>query len=935
MKYEILLNSILRLPMNEATKLLDEYQEKVGFKNFSEQQKVLDILTHKHNSKCQIKNEAFNIMLLSLAYMVKEKSMWSKAAFENIKSYPMIVWIECIGCMDKKDIITLLNNYHKELPEELIETCIINLNEQQQVQVIDKYKNKLNNSKMYYNFFFSVKDKARLKLQELFPNKIKDTILLELQDLEEKEVIDKLESESTRLNNIEIDELLEFILLKSRRIETLNKFIELYNNKINNCSTSKFKLLLSRYKYISNNITNNKDKIITDNKLFNLFKNKFHEIGLEETLKLFDNRTNYKSNPFTVEVILEFLDLSYEDNNIKEYINEETIKELINKYVFVCNSKEYNLEEFEKLVKNINLNNKTKLIHDDYIEAIIACGYLLRNNLINDKNELFLELRDKFSKDIITRSIKDNTYTDNINLNGLFYRLAKGTIPFSKVYMIKTYKGLIFLTKSGELIDNADYITNFLSDYQVAKLNIKPLINWKKTVERTNTNADNLSFIERMGLQLLCYFGESKGKYLLESNMQGNRMENLFDGLNYQDITINDNGIPNINIDLINYLFGKGILKENKSIINKMIRGEIPYFEKYFTEFCNSYSKIKDKCNGVLSIKRIIDYFDDVELPIKLNPDEIVFKNALKEMNTNNEELLKEAVELLKDGRNRTYSTIPKVKGTLGDFKYEILDLDNPLAIAVGYLSHCCFVVGGISYSALKYSIQSVNGRTFVVYYKGEFIAQSWVWRNGDVICFDSVEAGSPYHEAYYDDIKIVDVYKQAAKELLNKSYQEEDEIQRVKIVTVGKSDYLFKDLSLFKGDVPRPLEQDIYVYDSSNQKILVGSNIDEIRYGNVGVQYKDPRPRVITINNLNNTDIDTIDELNININALRYRINNELPVNLSDYNKLIYGKDWYILINNDNSIETGILNNNEIANKEYNNYLSRYSNENIKVKVK
>jgi len=149
--------------------------------------------------------------------------------------------------------------------------------------------------------------------------------------------------------------------------------------------------------------------------------------------------------------------------------------------------------------------------------------------------------------------------------------------------------------------------------------------------------------------------------------------------------------------------------------------------------------------------------------------------------------LLYEAIGLCKDARSRENSSIPKVEGRLGDFTYRILNLDDPLAVAVGYLSHCCFVVQGISYSALKHSMQSSNGRTFVVYYQGKFLTQSWVWRNGDVICFDSVEAGSAQHGMYKDDIKLVDVYQQAAREMLYISAHTEDELQKIKVVTVGK----------------------------------------------------------------------------------------------------------------------------------------------------
>ena len=407
-----------------------------------------------------------------------------------------------------------------------------------------------------------------------------------------------------------------------------------------------------------------------------------------------------------------------------------------------------------------------------------------------------------------------------------------------------------------------------------------------------------MSLVERMGLQLLCYFGKDIGKYLLEANMQGNRMENLFDGLKYENISIDENGVPNINEELISYLFGKGTMKEPNSVINRMIRGDIPEFERYFTEFCNSFDKIKERCNGILSVKRIVKHFEDIDLPIKLKPDEIGFKHALREMNTTDSTLLSEAIGLCKDARNRDYSSIPKVEGKLGDFTYKILDLDDPMAIAVGYLSHCCFVVRGISYSALKHSMQSRNGRTFVVYYKGQFLTQSWVWRNGDVICFDSVEAGSPCHGMYKDDIQLVDVYKEAANKMLYISQETEDDIQKVKVVTVGVSDYTFDNLKNVEIDVPRPLEKDVYVYDSSRQWILAGNIPEQPRYGAIGVQYRDSRKKVVSINDINNIDIDTLDEVALNVNSLRYQIDGEeLPLDFNNYTKIISGDGWYISV--------------------------------------
>ena len=929
MKYEILLNSIFRLPMSKAINLLNDYQNKVGFKNFAEQQRILDVLANKKNAINKFKKEAFENMFIALAFMVKGKNEYSYTLFKNIKDYPMIIWLECIGTMESKNIMSLLKYYVKELPSIIIETYIINLAEDLQIVAIKKYNTYLNpDNEMFLNFYYAVSDKARIKLKEIYPDKIETDILLELEDLPERELVNKLVTEQDKINKLSSDDLIEFILLNAVKTETFNKFFELYPDKIKESSLSLFKLLFTRYKYLNNKKDLEEDKL-TDKEIFILFKDKFYLIGLEETLSLFDNKVIYNSNDFTVYIILELLDVAYCDSDLSKYINDSTIIEAINKFVESCSNKNYTLHDFEILVSRIKTDGKAKLIHDDYIEAIIACSKLLKNNTINDKNLLFLELRNKFTNDLLTRCNKDGTYLENISLNSLFYRLLKGSISFVNIYMTKTYKGLIYLTKVSESLDNADYITKYLTDEQLVKLNIRPVIRWKNTIKRKNISADNLAFIERMGLQLLCYFGINKAEYLLESNMYGNRMESLFDGLKYDSISISDNGISNVNQELINYLFGNGMMKEPNSVINKMIRGELPEFEKYFTEFCNSFEEIKKSCKGILSVKRIIKCFDNFKLPVNLKPDEIEFESALKEMNTMDPDLLREAISLCKDARSRKYSTIPQVEGKIGNFSYKILNLDDPLAVAVGYLSHCCFKVKGISYSALKHSMQSKNGRTFIVYYQDKFLTQSWVWRNGDVICFDSVEAGNPQHGMQKDDIKLVDVYKRAANEIFNISMLEEDEIQRVKVVTVGKSDYRFENLKNIDINPPRPLEKNIYVYDSAVQQILAGDMPEEPRYGEVDIEYKDKRKKVININNIDNVNIDTLDEIILRVNSLRYQIyREEIPIDYNSYTKIILGGDWYILININEIVETGVLNNDKEILEEFNNYMLKYTPE-------
>ena len=939
MRYEVLKNKIVRLPLEKGIALVDDYNNKYGFKNFAEQQGILNLMDYKHATVLGLDDEDQLLLTLFLTCLAMGRKKEANQYLDYISLIPSDSFNVCLSQImigfSEEDILNILKNGKDILPPVVVETCIINLDDKSQVSAICKYKEYLDpKCDTFITFYFSVCEDAKLKLKEFFSRYIGDDIFLVLEDLDEDSLIKKLSSDRDRIWKIPSDELVKFMLLKATKYETLETFMKLYSDKIKECSNERFILFFTRYKYIKgrylfgydNNEDDEKLELSVNMNFFDLFKDKFHEIGVNDTLGMFDLETDSDAiNYFSVYVILELLDIAFDDIKSSKYLNENTIKEIMRRFEEKCMFNEYSLSDFERLVSNLGKGGKTKLIHDDYIEAIIACRKLLSNNTINNKHPLFLELRNKFTNYLTNRCMKDGTYTNNISLNGIFYRVVKGSIPFNNIFNVKTYRGLIYLSKSGELIDNVDYITKLLSDEQVAKMNISPVIKWNKSLKRENNSSDSLAFIERMGLQLLCYFGVERAKYLLESNIQGNRMENIFDGLNYKSVSINDDGTPNVNDELLNYLFSRRLRKEPNSIINKMIRGEIPKFEKYFKEFCNKYETVKDSCKGILSIKRIVRHFENVPLPIKLKPDEIEFTSALRELNTTNVKTLNKAIELCKAARDRNYSTIPKVEGKIGDFTYKVLDLKNPMAVAEGYLSHCCFTIEGLSSSSLEHSMRSKNGRAFEVYYKGKYLGQSWIWRNGDVICFDSVEAGNPVHEIYKDDINLVDVYKQAAEQMLEISEQTEDEVQRVKVVTVGKSDYLFTGLKMVDGHAPKPLEDNLYIYDSREQKILAGDMPKKPRYGDVDVQFKDSRKKPIIINNILNTDIDTLDTICIGINSLRYRIYGyEEPIDFLNYTKAILGDGWYILVNNAGIIESGTLEDDSDTILEYNNYLSK-----------
>ena len=213
-------------------------------------------------------------------------------------------------------------------------------------------------------------------------------------------------------------------------------------------------------------------------------------------------------------------------------------------------------------------------------------------------------------------------------------------------------------------------------------------------------------------------------------------------------------------------------------------------------------------------------------------------------------------------GKQRTFSSIPRIKESIekrsGRYTYEILRLDDPLALSVGTESNCCQELNNDAELCMEHSMVDKNGRVFVIKdEEGNITAQSWVWRNKDVLCFDNIEI--PYkafervgkenqklgRKEFSDEVFAI--YKQAAHELIEedekvykellesgKITQEQYNGLRLGKITVGLgwndiAKSLKENSKLDKGNISRPLPfeppvklvNSFYTKDSITQYIL------------------------------------------------------------------------------------------------------------------
>jgi len=214
--------------------------------------------------------------------------------------------------------------------------------------------------------------------------------------------------------------------------------------------------------------------------------------------------------------------------------------------------------------------------------------------------------------------------------------------------------------------------------------------------------------------------------------------------------------------------------------------------------------------------------------------------------------------QIYNHGKQRTFSSIPRIQGSNSKYTYEMLKLDDPLAMAIGTLSDCCQELGNAAEVCMEHSMTSQDGRIFVIRdIDGNIVSQSWVWRNKDVMCFDNIEIpdkafarakrqnGENTRSDFTDEV--YNVYKAAADELImadekvyrslldsGKITKEQYDGLRLGKITVGLgyndiAESIKKNAKKDNGELSRPLKyvapvelfNGLYTNDSTTQYIL------------------------------------------------------------------------------------------------------------------
>lgn len=628
--------------------------------------------------------------------------------------------------------------------------------------------------------------------------------------------------------------------------------------------------------------------------LFYNNKNLFEEFTLKDWIQLTSKKRN----------------LTQEFKNILDTYEIENIEELFDTKFYLKTFYRESVDSLkyveQKYRKNINveklnqISSMTSIFSKEYLENL---KYFKVHNIPSNNEEykkhfvLFVEFLKKHDINLTLNNIRE--------IEILFKRIISGT-PIAIVFEIKTIEEIALINRIGDIeFDPNDFTLEQLKKYNVKKH------------KQLNSYIDIETKFKSLTLKLMFMLGFNNAKKILEYNNEIPVLEHLVGNVDVKNIKLDIQGEPILNKRIINILFSNSRIKD-------MLDNKDCDLYKYFPRIFNEWEMIK--INGKdKNLSTILEYLesDKISLPPKYYRLEGLFK-YIGCSNSIVQETLKIHDEMLE----KTCSTIPRIKGEQNGYTYEIMKYDDMNSIVLGNITDCCFTVLGVGYQCLHHALTSKNGRVFVVKKDNEIIAHSWIWRNGNHICFDNIEVSKKLSK-----IDFLNIYLEASNKLIEETFRYERE-NCVSNVTIGYNNfdkriegieqypYLVSeqcDLEKYRGklgnkkivtsSIPRPLEETNYS-DSKNLQFIIKGTGNIKSYEPV-YYYEDEREEVLHYNDEEEYEKEYITKLFKIVNSLRYiklEQENELEryetINMYDVKEIYCNKDWFYIEYNDGYIE-------------------------------
>lgn len=352
-----------------------------------------------------------------------------------------------------------------------------------------------------------------------------------------------------------------------------------------------------------------------------------------------------------------------------------------------------------------------------------------------------------------------------------------------------------------------------------------------------------------------------------------------------------------------NNIFSVFILEENDK--SKILSGYS--ISTYIKTFENLF--LNNKKPTLNSINKVIKSISNLLVPYNIDLEEYLVKlNYVAKGEPFLEKI--NGIKLYDIYRKRLSSSIPECMGSYNNLEYGLVSLHDKEIISNGIVSYLlpnntiassCLTPNGKAKTCLEHGATNPNGRFFKITNNGKIVAYSWVWRCGDVLCFDNIELTTESKNITNSDKVIYEIYSKAAEEIIKATAKESK--KGIKLVLIGRNPIDIKNRfidtlpavndyadTLFKPSS----KEELYLKDSrEKQVILYGKYSEELDTTDVEPIYMYEREKVEEFKDWDK------EYLSKKLNSIYYEYclqhSKKYKEMDTDYESGFIGEDWFI----------------------------------------
>ena len=555
-----------------------------------------------------------------------------------------------------------------------------------------------------------------------------------------------------------------------------------------------------------------------------------------------------------------------------------------------------------------DIGDNVELFSCDYLKNLKEMKIMMDKREVTRNSPVYKEHFKVFYKYLITtKHLGELNETEIREVEKFFFRIVRG----GELWPIKQINSINMIA----LINRVNTVDTFANNFSVEQLLRYNVKEHKKLCEMVRKNNPDYKYIvDADVLKLMIVVGYERAKYILDIDSDVETLHHLVGGINVKNIKLDEKGNPLVDNKFISLLFKD----KDHNRVKLMLENKDGDLYKYFPRIINEWEIIK-LSNKDKTLKEVIEFLKNGGVVVP--PKYYRLENYFNLIGRSSEVVL-EAFRLHDEMLKRVESTIPRVKGEVNGYEYEVLRYDDMEGLTVGNATDCCFTVKGVSQTSLRHALTSKNGRILVVKKNGVLLAHSWLWRTGNVLCLDNIEISKKIKK-----VEFLEVYENVADEMLKTSYEYEGNNACIKNILIGGDRTASKYIGVgkypcyiiaddkfsntrnikyvFVDKLPSPIEDGLYSDAKMSQWLIRGSG--DFSFYQSKFLYKDERKSIFEYDKSKKNKWEYIRFLNKKITPLKMVKDGKeesVKFDVSYYDKVYCSDDWYVAVDSKGNVE-------------------------------